>query len=58
MTSLENLFKGVVSGNPLVSKDLNKSILFKRITLSQNDLRYMPPSGDPLTYDEINLIRW
>jgi uncharacterized membrane protein len=58
MTSLENIFKGGASGNPLQSKDLNKSILFKRITLAQSDLKFMPPSGEPLTYDEINLIRW
>ena len=58
MASMEKILEGGTSGSFIDEGNSAKSILFKRITLSQNNTKFMPPSGDPLTYDEINLIKW
>ncbi len=58
MISLDKILVGGAAGSSIVEGNSAKSILFKRITLSQNNSKFMPPSGEPLTYDEINLIKW
>ncbi len=58
MTTVAKLFKGGSSGNAIINKNAEKSILFNRITLPQNNNKFMPPNSNPLTYDEINLIKW
>ena len=35
-----------------------ESELFRRITLPQRNVKFMPPVGDPLTYDEIKIVEW
>jgi uncharacterized membrane protein len=58
MASPDSLMKGsqgdpiVVAGNPAESE------LFKRITLPQRNIKFMPPTEDPLTYDEIKVVEW
>lgn len=47
------------SGEPvIIGGDAEQSEVFKRITLPQRDVRFMPPSPEPLTYDEIKLLEW
>lgn len=58
MTTAVGLFKGGSSGKAIVQKDLNKSLVYNRITKEQSDKRFMPPAGIPLTYAEIQLIEW
>ena len=58
MTNAAGLFSGGNSGAAIVPKDLEKSLAFKRIIKSQSDEKFMPPSGEPMTYEEIQLIEW
>ena len=58
MLSLEGLLKGGKSGSALVAKNLQKSLLYDRITRSQKDEKFMPPTGTPFTYQEIQLVEW
>ena len=58
MASADSLLLGsngdpsIVGGNPEASE------LFRRITLSQTNIKFMPPTHDPLTYDEIKVVEW
>lgn len=58
MLSLEGLLKGGKSGSAIVGKNLEKSLIYDRITRSQKDKKFMPPTGTPLTYQEIQLVEW
>ena len=58
MTSLVALKKGGSSGNLLNQKKPRKSLLFKRITLPTHEIKFMPPDGEPISFDEKNLILW
>ena len=58
MSNAVGLFSGGNSGAAIVPKDLEKSLAFKRIIKSQSDEKFMPPSGEPMTYEEIQLIEW
>ena len=58
MSSAEGFFKGGKSGAAIVANDIEKSLAFNRIIKSQNDEKFMPPTGEPLTYEEIQLIEW
>jgi hypothetical protein len=58
MTSIEGLTKGGQSGAGIIGANLDKSLIFERITRSQNDTKFMPPSGVPFTYQEIQLMEW
>ena len=58
MSTAEGFFKGGKSGAAIVANDIEKSLAFNRIIRSQHDEKFMPPSGEPLTYEEIQLIEW
>tara|TARA_B110000008_G_scaffold279712_2_gene328134 strand:+ start:1225 stop:2595 length:1371 start_codon:yes stop_codon:yes gene_type:complete len=58
MVSLEKILVGGAAGSSIIDGNSLNSPIFKRITLSQSHSKFMPPSGEPLTYDEINLIQW
>jgi len=58
MTSIEGLKKGGGSGAAIVGKNLNKSLLYKRLTFSQENEKFMPPTGVPFSYHEIQLLQW
>ena len=58
MTSIEGLTKGGQSGAGIIGANLEKSLIFERITRSQSDTKFMPPSGVPFTYQEIQLMEW
>ncbi|NAS11370.1 c-type cytochrome domain-containing protein [Poritiphilus flavus] len=42
----------IAAGNPLESE------LFRRVTLSPSSEKYMPPRGEPLSYNEIQVLHW
>ena len=56
LVNFESLMEGGSSGPVIQSGEVNQSLLFERITLSKSSTKYMPPTGWPLNYDEINLI--
>ncbi len=58
MDSYSNLLKGGSSGNPINKSDPRKSLLIKRITMPTSDLKYMPPDGEPVSFDEIKTLIW
>ena len=58
MSSPANLFKGGRSGPSIVAKNLKKSLLFNRVTKSQDNVQFMPPTGTPLSYEEVQLLEW
>lgn len=58
MSNAVGLFSGGNSGAAIVANDIEKSLAFNRIIRSQYDEKFMPPSGEPMTYEEIQLIEW
>ena len=58
MSSLVSLLKGGNSGKILDKTNPNQSELFKRITLPQENIKFMPSDGEPTSYYEKNLILW
>ena len=58
MDSYSNLLKGGSSGNPINKSEPRKSLLIKRITMPTSDLKYMPPDGEPVSFDEIKTLIW
>lgn len=58
MASVDSLYVGGDGGPIFLASNVEESELFKRITLSQKNIKFMPPVGDPLTYDEIKIIEW
>jgi len=58
MSEVSGLFKGGKSGAAIVSKNLDKSLAFNRVIRTQEDEKFMPPSGTPLSYEEIQLLEW
>ena len=58
MDSYSNLLKGGSNGNPINKSDPRKSLLIKRITMPTSELKYMPPDGEPVSFDEIKTLIW
>ena len=58
MSTVEGIEKGGKSGAAFTGKNLNKSLIFKRISFSQENEKFMPPSGTPFSYHEIQLVQW
>lgn len=51
------MLKGAESGPALVPGNLAKSYLYEVVNLPKDDDMFMPPKGDPLTPDEIKLLK-
>lgn len=51
------MLKGAESGPALVPGNLAKSYMYEVVTLPKDDDMFMPPKGDPLTADEIQLLK-
>lgn len=51
------MLKGAESGPSLVPGNLAKSYMYEVVTLPKDDDMFMPPKGDPLTADEIKLLK-
>ncbi len=58
MGSVETFLEGGDGGPILASGNSIESELFRRITLPQRNIKFMPPTGDALTYDEIKTVEW
>ena len=57
MASIDSLQIGGESGEAFIARNVQESELFRRVTLPQKNIKFMPPVGDPLTYDEIKNSR-
>jgi hypothetical protein len=51
------MLKGGETGPALVPGDVAKSYLLEVVSLPKDDDMFMPPKGDPLTVDEIQLLK-
>lgn len=58
MTSIDSMVIGGEGGPAFLAANVLESELFKRVTLPQKNVKFMPPVGDPLTYDEIKILEW
>ncbi|TMU57346.1 c-type cytochrome domain-containing protein [Flagellimonas algicola] len=58
MSHSDSLMLGGNSEDILVAGNVGESELFRRITLPQKNIKFMPPTKDVLTYDEIKTIEW
>ena len=45
------------SGDAVVAKDTAKSLVYQRVILDEEHDDFMPPKGDPLTKDEIKVLK-
>ncbi|MBV6644569.1 MAG: hypothetical protein KI790_03925 [Cyclobacteriaceae bacterium] len=58
LTTAKQIEQGGDGGAVLKSGSPSASELFRRVILSADDPKFMPPSGDALTYDEIQILKW
>ncbi len=58
MYQKELFVEGGENGPVVQAGSTAESELFRRVTLPQKNEKYMPPKGEPLTYDEIQVLEW
>lgn len=58
MGTPEALQFGGEGGEVIIGGNAGESELFRRITLPQRNSKFMPPSDEALTYDEIKTVEW
>lgn len=58
MASIDSMLVGGEGGPAFLAGNIEESELFRRVTLPQKNVKFMPPVGDPLTYDEIKILEW
>lgn len=58
MASIDSMLIGGDDGPAFLAGNVVESELFRRITLPQKNIKFMPPVGEPLTYDEIKILEW
>jgi len=58
ISTAEAMLAGGDDGLFVSAGDTHESGLFKRVTLNPSSKKYMPPSGSPMSYNEIKLIEW
>ncbi len=57
-TEYAYLFEEAETGTPVVAQNVANSEMFRRISLPASDRKFMPPSGDPLNYTEIMVLKY
>ena len=58
LNNYEGLKKGGDHGAAVVEGDVRESELLRRLALPQTAAQFMPPKGEPLTFDQVRLIEW
>ena len=58
MEDLSLFSEGGENGPTITAGSALESELFKRVTLPGKNNKFMPPRGEPLTYDEIQVLEW
>ena len=57
LTTSEMIMKGSDSGSVLESGDASESELFKRVVIEQSNVKFMPPNGVPMNYNEMGILK-
>mgnify|MGYP001823596735 CR=1 FL=1 len=58
MQQIDVFIEGGENGPVITAGNTLDSEIFRRVTLSQENEKYMPPNGEPLSYDEIKTLEW
>ncbi len=58
MSHPDSLLLGGDGGQVVLKGNAGESELFRRMTLPQNNSKFMPPTNSVLTYDEIKTVEW
>ena len=58
MSAFSQLLVESETGTPIVPGDPLKSGIFQRVTLDPDERKFMPPSGQTMSYSEIAIMRW
>ena len=58
MSSVENMIKGGNSGAGIKNGNPFKSLIYKRVSFPHDHPKFMPPTGVPLSYDQIATLEW
>lgn len=58
LSSFDDLFKEAETTHPIVKGHADKSGIFNRVSLPNTSEKFMPPTGQPLTYGEMELLKW
>lgn len=58
MSAFESMVKGGNSGAGIKKGNPYQSLIFKRVSFSQDHPKFMPPAGIPLSYEQIATLEW
>ncbi len=58
VSNYQSLIATGKSGKTIIASNSNASELFRRVTMSPDEKKFMPPSGDPLSYSEIRILKY
>ena len=58
MSSIESMIKGGNSGAGIQNGNPFESLIFKRVSFPHDHPKFMPPTGVPLSYDQIATLEW
>lgn len=58
LITIDSMFLGGTNGDVVVAGNPNESEIFHRVTLDQNNKKFMPTKGTPLNYNEMKLLSW
>ena len=58
MSALESMVKGGNSGAGIQNGKPFESLIYKRVSFPHDHPKFMPPSGVPLSYDQIVTLEW
>ena len=58
MSTIETMIKGGNSGAGIQNGNPFKSLIYKRVSFPHDHPKFMPPTGVPLSYDQIATLEW
>ena len=58
MSSIESMIKGGNSGAGIQNGNPFESLIYKRVSFPHDHPKFMPPTGVPLSYDQIATLEW
>ena len=58
LDTYETLILGGTNGEVVIGGDALESELFKRVALEKNNVKFMPPRGNPMSFHEMEVLSW
>ncbi len=58
ISTKEALFKGGKNGEVIIAGNSEESDLFHRVSISQSNPKFMPTTGVPMSFFEVELLKW